>query len=57
MNQNAPWGCAARGDEDYAEHTARAPKVCDERTLYFRKNARNYAFSLEIRRKECYSFF
>lgn len=27
MNQNAPRGCAARGDEVYAEHTAR--------TLYF----------------------
>ena len=24
MNQNAPRGCAARGDEVYAEHTARA---------------------------------
>ena len=23
MNQNAPRGCAARGDEVYAEHTAR----------------------------------
>ena len=22
MNQNAPRGCAARGDEIYAEHTA-----------------------------------
>ena len=26
MNQNAPRGCAARGDEVYAEHTARARK-------------------------------
>ena len=26
INQNAPWGCAARGDEVYAEHTARARK-------------------------------
>ena len=24
MNQNSPRGCAARGDEVYAEHTARA---------------------------------
>ena len=30
MNQNTPRGCAARGDEVYAEHTARG-----ERTLYF----------------------
>lgn len=34
MNQNAPRGCAARGDEVYAEHTAR--------TLYFTtKNVRH----------------
>ena len=26
MNQNAPRGCAARGDEVYAGHTARARK-------------------------------
>ena len=26
MNQNAPRGCAARGDEVYAEHTAFARK-------------------------------
>ena len=26
MNQNSPRGCAARGDEVYAEHTARARK-------------------------------
>ena len=26
MNQNAPRGCATRGDEVYAEHTARARK-------------------------------
>ena len=26
MNQNAPRGCAARGDEGDAEHTARARK-------------------------------
>ena len=26
MNQNAPRGCAARGDEVYAEHTALARK-------------------------------
>ena len=26
MNQNAPRGCAARGNEVYAEHTARARK-------------------------------
>ena len=26
MNQNAPRGCAARGDEVYAEHTVRARK-------------------------------
>ena len=26
MNQNAPRGCAARGDEVYAEYTARARK-------------------------------
>ena len=31
MNQNAPRGCAARGDEVYAEHTARARKC----TLFF----------------------
>lgn len=26
MNQNSPRGCAARGDEVYVEHTARARK-------------------------------
>ena len=26
MNQNGPRGCATRGDEVYAEHTARARK-------------------------------
>ena len=26
MNQNAPRGCAARGEEVYAKHTARAQK-------------------------------
>ena len=26
MNQNAPRGCAARGNEVYAEHAARARK-------------------------------
>ena len=41
MIKNAPRGGAARGDEVYAEHTARA-KVCDERTLYFTtKNVRH----------------
>ena len=34
MNQNAPRGCAARGDEVYAEHTARARKCATAHTLF-----------------------
>ncbi len=35
MNQNAPRGCAARGDEVYAEHTARARKCATSAHFIF----------------------
>lgn len=40
MNQNSPRGCAARGDEVYVEHTARARKCAAKRILYLKKNTR-----------------
>ena len=35
MNQNAPRGCAARGDEVYAGHTARARKCATSAHFIF----------------------
>ena len=34
MNQNAPRECVTRGDEIYAEHTARARKYRRAHTLF-----------------------
>ena len=39
MNQNAPRGCAARGDEVYAEHTARARKCATSAHFILKKRA------------------
>ena len=36
MNQNAPRGCAARGDEVYAEHIARARKCATSAHFIFK---------------------
>ena len=46
MNQNAPWGCAARGDEVYAEHTARA-RTCVADTHFISKIKRKYGLGVE----------
>lgn len=35
MNQNSPRGCAARGDEVYVEHTARARKCATSAHFIF----------------------
>ena len=40
MNQNAPRGCAARGDEVYAGHTARARKCATSAHFIFYENKR-----------------
>ena len=47
MNQNAPRGCAARGDEVYAEHTARARKCATSAHFILEKMRENTLFPLK----------